>query len=278
MTLIEVIHWLTEYAVKYRMDKVIEVLRESFPCIVPNLLSTPLQKYLTAYMITNKMIEMGRKTKEEIMEDKILHTCEFWRRFRSLVVNMAADLKLDSHLGSFEVFIGNINALEYSAFMKTRDLFEVNAKIEEMLSNSCEIRYGEVIKDVDYLKRLSVLIIRKELEDSIALKIIKVLQDNFIVILKMLIIKNIIKKESCTLDCLITGTDFVHDSDPFVIRLKNSMLKMEVAKRKIKVLTHEQLQEIIYDILEEQEIANIPTNPIVVYLSDKVIKLKESFE
>lgn len=269
MTLETVVNWIAEHAMRYVMDDILRVLMRAFPNIVPAQLVFPNKHYLVTLVIINKLNKVReRQTRKNDSIDKELQTCEFWRRFRTLLLNIMTDTKWSYNLPTFEMFIAQINVIEYEIYLRIRNSSEVERIVDEMLDYSCNIEYEEQCSGIEDIKYLSVLRIREVSIHAINVKIKKLLEDNFIDNLKIQIEETILGNKTLGLSTFIKYLEYYAiNSDPFIACLRNSVLKFNPERSKCP--TPEKLKLIIEDLQQEEEIQNIPLNPIVVHLLDE---------
>lgn len=277
MTLEIVVNWLAEYAMRYGMDSILLILQDAFPNIVPCRLKFPNKPYLMTVEIINSLIRFrDKKVQNNISIKKKLQKCEFWRRFRSLLMGIMADKKCSYNLLSFESFIAQINVLEYVIDTRTQDGIELNSRVDEMMNDSCAIRYNETSENMEDLKYLSVMKIREHVSNDIDLKIKKLLKDGFVNSLKISIENKILAKTALGLirffHCV---DDHKHTTDPFIRILRNSMIKLKHKNSeyfRFQYFSPAELINIIECLKQEDEMQNLPSDPIVVYLKDEETK------
>lgn len=272
MSLEIIVNWICEYAVKYNLLEVLKYLKEAFPEIMPNKIMFPNKDYMMALLVINQLIST-RETEMNTCSDTALRKTEFWRRLRSLLLNIMTATNSTHNLPNFGSFIAKINVLEYVIYSRNRDSIELDCKIEEMLNESCAVRYErETNEESECLKKLSVIQIREDFDSDIDMKIKKLLSDSCIDNLKQLIENKVLSSAAVRLEQFANCSEDFDCTHPFMAQLRfsvdNILSRMEINDS----FSASDLKEIILALKVEYEIQNIPAPPIVVYIKDNETK------
>merc|ERR1719350_622096 len=227
---------------------------------------------MIALLVINQLINT-RETDMNTCPDTALRKTEFWRRLRSLLLNIMIATKSTHNLPNFGSFIAKINVLEYVIYSRNRDSIELDCKIEEMLNESCAVRYQrETNEESECLKKLSVIQIREDFDSDIDMKIKKLLSDSCIDNLKQLIENKVLSSAAVRLEQFANCSEDFDCTHPFMAQLRfsvdNILSRMEINDS----FSASDLKEIILALKVEYEIQNIPAPPIVVYIKDNETK------
>merc|ERR1719367_952925 len=184
MSLKIVVNWIAELAMRYALYDILRILSRAFPNIVPSELDFPNNHYLVTLTIIDQLITLRKRQiwKNDSIDKKI-QTCEFWRRLRNLILNVMTDTKLSSNLPKLKTFVAQINVVEYEIHSRIRHSMEVDQRVDEMLDCSTT-ELDEIYSEIEYIKYVSVLKIRKDSIRDINTKIKELLEDTIIDYLK----------------------------------------------------------------------------------------------
>lgn len=290
MTLESVVNWLMEYIIKYDIKRLVNVLADYFPNIVPTQLAFPNRKYITTYLILNHIIELRNKeVRQHVVIDKTLQKIEFWRRFRSLIRGIVtdtalphADSFLSENMDSYETCISEIVSLEYTINSKDFQCYQVGEQLDEMFDKSLFFSQStkEKMDNVEDIKTLSAFKIRNNLANDADIKILKVISCEFIDLLKLYIEREIWKNRPLELEKVIHNHDyFKGTTDPYIRVLLDNIENLEEEpemwdwdRTAWRESMEEKIIDLIEDLSDELELESIPPCPSIVYIADKETK------
>ena len=234
MTLETVLNWLTEHAVRYNHNNLLTVLSQNFHHIVPHEVTFPNKEWFVVLGILDKMLRYRRKKqRKNAAVDQSLKGCEFWRRLHRLLVNIyreTTETKFVSRNSKrFVEFISQIKLIEVMIFSKEYLAPQLDLKMDHNIIDSQsqgeekdnQVFGKEAVKTYkdDVEKRINEIapFARKEFSNKVDLKIISILQDDFIIDLRQLISNEILKSQPTGLEKFLgCKDDFEASNDAYI--------------------------------------------------------------
>ena len=235
MTLETVLNWLTEHAVKYNHNNLLSLLAQYFPYYVPHEATFPNKEWLVVLGLLDKMLRYRRKKqRKNVAVDQSLKSCEFWRRLQKLLVNIYRETKekpfLKRNDKRFIDFIRDIKLIEVMIFSKEFLAPQLDVKMGDNLimdtqSQGMDKDQNVFGKDVvnsiknDVEDRIQEIVpfAQKEFANKVDVKIISLLQDDFIIDLRQFISRDILKSQPTGLEKFLgCRDDFETSTDPYM--------------------------------------------------------------
>ena len=234
MTLETVLNWLTEHAVRYNHNNLLSILSQNFHHIVPHDVTFPNKEWFVVLGILDKMLRYRRKKqRKNIAVDQSLKGCEFWRRLHRLLVNIYRETTESKFVARnskrFVEFISQIKLIEVMIFSKEYLAPQLDIKMDANIIDSQsqgvekdnQVFGTEAVRTYkdDVEKRINEIapFARKEFSNKVDLKIISILQDDFIIDLRQLISNEILKSQPTGLEKFLgCRDDFETSIDPYI--------------------------------------------------------------
>ena len=234
MTLDTVLNWLTEHAVRYNHSNLLGILSKNFNYIVPHEVTFPDKQWMVVLGILDKMLRYRRKKqRKNVAVDQSLKKCEFWRRLQKLLLNIFRQSKdqkfIKENSKRFIEFIGKVKSIEIMIFSKEFLAPQLDVKMDDNMvdTQSQGEEKDNLVFGTDVVKRFKSEVhknvteiapfAQKEFSYQVDLKIISVVEDDFIIDLRQFIANDILKSQPTGLERFLgCRDDFEVSSDPYI--------------------------------------------------------------
>ena len=234
MTLDTVLNWLTEHAVRYNHSNLLGILSKNFNYIVPHEVTFPDKQWMVVLGILDKMLRYRRKKqRKNVAVDQSLKKCEFWRRLQKLLLNIFRQSKdqkfIKENSKRFIEFISKVKSIELMIFSKEFLAPQLDVKMDDHMvdTQSQGEEKDNLVFGTDVVKRFKSEVHKnvteiapfaeKEFSYKVDLKIVSVIEDDFIIDLRQFIANDILKSQPTGLERFLgCRDDFEVSSDPYI--------------------------------------------------------------